>query len=242
MGDTSFELIRVLGSGMTISLANQAEWILYNDIFVDGEYDFAINRALESARSDQPATFLDLGANVGFFGLRVLDQMEPLLTDGADFQIIMVEGSPAVYKRLQKRLTTVPFLAERCISVPGLVGEKSGYGRLLECGFHANNSLFAENMLGEYKCVIVPYVDLEVLCAAWQYISLLKCDIEGAEELFLENYPEFLDKVQYAVFEFHFDLCDVSHCFALLDAAGFSHRRQLSWHSHTKNITYLFWR
>lgn len=36
-----------LRSGLEVTVANEAEWILYGDIFVDREYDLAIARALE---------------------------------------------------------------------------------------------------------------------------------------------------------------------------------------------------
>ena len=40
--------------------------------------------------------------------------------------------------------------------------------------------------------------------------SLLKCDIEGAELLFLENYEDLLGKVRNAVFELHHEQCDTN--------------------------------
>ncbi len=52
-------------------------------------------------------------------------------------------------------------------------------------------------------------------------IDLLKCDIEGAELLFLENYEDLLAKVRNAVFELHHEQCDTAKCRAILKKSGF---------------------
>ena len=62
-------------------------------------------------------------------------------------------------------------------------------------------------------------------CAGWDRVDLLKCDIEGAEELFLRNYPELLRRMHRAVFEFHHAQCDVPHCRDLLAQAGLLQER-----------------
>jgi hypothetical protein len=56
-----------------VKVASKGEWWVYNDIFVDGEYDMPIHTALEDRSPVRPFIVLDLGANVGYFALRVLD-------------------------------------------------------------------------------------------------------------------------------------------------------------------------
>ena len=51
--------------------------------------------------------------------------------------------------------------------------------------------------------------------------SLLKCDIAGAELLFLENYEDLLGKVRNAVFELHHEQCDTNKCRKILLKSGF---------------------
>ena len=63
-----------LNSGVTIRVASQGEWWTYNDIFVNHEYDAAIQTALASRVAERPFAVLDLGANVGYFLLRVVDR------------------------------------------------------------------------------------------------------------------------------------------------------------------------
>jgi hypothetical protein len=54
-------------------------------------------------------------------------------------------------------------------------------------------------------------------------IHLLKCDIEGSEQMFLENYPDILAMTDAVVMELHPELCDVQHCRQLLNDAGLEH-------------------
>ena len=51
---------------------------------------------------------------------------------------------------------------------------------------------------------------------------LLKCDIEGSELQFVENYPGVLAKTRWVVMEMHHDLCDVPRCRQLLRDSGFT--------------------
>src|SRR3989338_3452455 len=85
-----------LRSGMIIELKSAADWAMYNEICVDGEYDIPIKQAIETASPNHPLNFLDLGANVGFFSIRVIDQMFKSEKPDIDFKITLVEGSPTV--------------------------------------------------------------------------------------------------------------------------------------------------
>ena len=52
-------------------------------------------------------------------------------------------------------------------------------------------------------------------------IDLLKCDIEGSEFSFLDNYSDLLPRVKMAVFEFHKYGADIDHYRRLLCSYGF---------------------
>ncbi len=53
-----------LRSGVKLRVSSPSEWELFNEIFVECEYDEAVRRALSSVSS--PVHVVDLGANVGF--------------------------------------------------------------------------------------------------------------------------------------------------------------------------------
>ncbi|MFY9825859.1 MAG: hypothetical protein WAM82_31100, partial [Thermoanaerobaculia bacterium] len=87
-------LRRRLPSGLELTVESPADWTLYNDIFADGEYDAAIRDALGDAPAGRPLTVLDLGANVGYFALRLGDLA--LRHDGVDLRLVAVEASPGL--------------------------------------------------------------------------------------------------------------------------------------------------
>jgi FkbM family methyltransferase len=205
-----------LNSGLIIRILNYNDWIIYNDIFVDGEYDAAINDLLHDTRNwSRPVQVLDLGGNVGFFTLRLAHLF--LRGERTNFRVTMVEGSPATYAELLERLgANKEQLRDRVTTVPGLVGKRTGEGQIGQGVAHGENTILGDASRG----VQVSFVDLEKVVATWQRIDLLKCDIEGAEELFLGNYADLLARTDRAVFEFHHDKCDIARCRRLLADAG----------------------
>ena len=70
------------------------------------------------------------------------------------------------------------------------------------------------------KLLQKPDVNLDDLFPIPIAIDLLKCDIEGAEQIFLNHYPGLMQRVQSAVFELHSNYCDAKKCIELIQAAG----------------------
>ena len=153
-----------------------------------------------------------------------------------DFQVTLVEGSPTIYEQLKSRFINEPTLAGRLTIIHGLVGERWGEARIVESDFHVMNSVVSgSSSVG----INVPYVDLATLYANSE-IDLLKCDIEGSELLFIENYQNLLRRVKRAVFELHHDKCSTNRCFDLLKDIGFLNHQQLRKES-TSSLDF-FWR
>jgi hypothetical protein len=69
--------------------------------------------------------------------------------------------------------------------------------------------------------VNVAFVDVDALIKDKFEIDLLKCDIEGAELMFIENYGDLLRRVRTAVLELHHHQCDTKRCVRLLESLGF---------------------
>ena len=205
-----------LNSGVLIRVLNYNDWMIYNDIFVEGEYDAAIEDLLRDSHDrSRPVQVLDLGGNVGFFTLRLAHLL--LRAERTNFRVTMVEGSPSTYAELLERLgANKQQLGDRVTAIHGLVGNRTGEGQIVQGVAHGENTIFAESARGAR----VSFVDLGKLTATWPRIDLLKCDIEGAEEIFLSNYADLLAKTDRAVFEFHHDKCDVPRCRRLLADAG----------------------
>lgn len=226
-----------LRSGVSIQISNQAEWVIYNDIFVDREYDLPIKQALETALGDRMLHVLDLGANVGYFTLRVVDLIRQSSNPQINFHITLVEGSPRTYEQLTLRLNSQAQLANCITTIHGLVGQLQGSDRIYESDFHVMSSISKEQATGGIDVV---YIDLNEAMEKVQEIDLLKCDIEGSERSFLENYGELLKKVRVAVFEIHHNSCNISWCHTILRQAGFENHKAL--HDDTAFSLHFFWK
>jgi len=219
-------LRRELRSGLVLTVGSPSDWVLYNDIFVEHEYDPAIDLALERAGAggDRALTVLDLGANVGYFTLRAADRLAAA-APGAPRRFVLVEPSPFLVGELKRRVLSQPLLAGSVTLLQGLVGRRrEGLGILFESPLHFENSLIARRGLRRRE---VPYVDLDAALGASRQVDLLKCDIEGAELEFLAAYPDLLRRTAVCVIELHPEKCDTAACLRLLDEAGFDERRIL---------------
>lgn len=223
----------VTASGMQLHIANPSDWLVFNEIFVKGEYDRAIGIAIENA--SEQLNVLDLGANVGFFSFRVLDRLQVLGRDDLKPNIIAIEGSPKYYRQLRARISEAGVSGSvSCVS--GLVGKRSGEAVIHESAFGARSSIVRNELASSTK---VQFIDLDSIVAPGTAIDLLKCDIEGAEGLFIENYPNLLRQTRVAVVEFHHDLCDTERCRSLLSDAGFTTRESRQGTSSTVTTTFV---
>lgn len=214
----SLGLAWTLPSGLLFRLTNYGEWVVYNEIFTNGEYDPAIDQALQTRSLDALFYVLDLGANVGFFTIRVVDRARQQTKGCTAFTILAIEGNARSVQEFNSRVRVENHLHEQVQVVHGLVGERVGSATLYDALMPSQNSLFQQREGG----VTVDYVDLDKLTAEAPAVDLLKCDIEGAELLFLRNYPGLLRKVRIAIFEFHSAFCDVEQCRRLLREYGFT--------------------
>ncbi len=222
-------------SGINIAVMSRGEWFTYNDIWVEGVYDAAIRRACNAIGKIR---VLDLGANVGFFALRC---GHICMTDGKDFLIYAVEGSPTAYEELHSRVSTQTVAFGKKVRLfHGLAGKRDGAAEMLESHNSGLNSvsLLARPRLGRRGTKSIPYVDLDWLMKDENSIELLKCDIEGSEQDFIENYSTLFAKVKVAIFEFHHDQCDVDVMERLLGASGL--RRVSISHDYSSTSVRMF--
>ena len=208
-----------LPSGLTVTVESFAEWVIYNDIFVDREYDVPIRHAIEHAGPNP--VILDLGANVGYFAIRFAHQW---MRDRPEesFRMVGIEGSPHTYETLSSRLDQTPLSGKMDLRL-GLAGKRAGEACISTSGFHVTDSIMGANSRSGTS---VRFLDLTAILPR-DRIALLKCDIEGAEEIFIENYADLLSRTDAAVFELHHEICDVERCMELLHAAGLSHVQRL---------------
>jgi len=231
-----------LTSGVQIEVLSHVDWCLYNDIFVDGEYDKPIETLVSLARGGrQELRILDLGANVGFFLLRVLDRLgaeglRPNLFVGA------VEPDPLNIEEMNRRLgEQEAYRAGRCQLhlVRGLAGKREGAAVFKQThSYHAGKvvELPAESRRGEAQ---LNYVDLDQSFGEQPW-DLVKCDIEGSEDEFVASYPSLLSNARTVVIELHHGDCDPGKITAGLLAAGLDQKSTLA--ARQANSVHLFGR
>jgi FkbM family methyltransferase len=220
------DLRYVFPSGLEARIRNRAEWLAFTDIFVGRIYDGAISAALQTASPERTFDVLDLGANVGYFALRFLDLALQAHRDKLSINLILVEPTRSLCDELRTRL--IPQIPQNVsVSlVDRLVGLRTGSAELYESAFHIGNGLIPDRFA---RKSLVPYVDLDNLTSYMKRIDLLKCDIEGAEQTFLENYPALLDRVEVGAMELHHTLNDSRRCAELLEQRGFRiHRTRVT--------------
>jgi FkbM family methyltransferase len=204
-------------SGIRLRVASYNEWIIYNEVFVDGEYDAAIEAAIGAWPRDRTLRVLDLGANVGFFTLRLFDRLRAAGLTDSSCAATLVEANPDLIPELRARLHDSNGLAASVRIVHGLAGQPTGNATLFRSpDAHGDSSILRPTADG----VSVPYIDLRPLVSDAPVLDLLKCDIEGAELALLERYPELLERTRVAIVEHHHDLAPVDRCRERLRTAG----------------------
>lgn len=218
------ELTWTTASGVGLRVANYNEWIIYNEIFVDGEYDAAIAAAIAGREPGRRIRVLDLGANVGFFTLRLFDRLRTAGLSDADCTATLVEANSTSTAVLRARVHDDNPLVDRTDIVHGAVGEPQG-SAILYPSYESPGDSSTTRPTGSAS-VTVPNVDLMRL-AGNEPIDLLKCDVEGSEQTLIERYPQLLQRARVAVFELHHDRVAVDRCRDGLRAAGLTNETVL---------------
>jgi FkbM family methyltransferase len=219
-----------LSSG-SVSISSDSDWLVANEIFVERDYDEPILQVFSSQRTHAIRIF-DLGANVGFFSLRCID-LYLQANIQAGLELVAIEGARSLFPDLERRLAT--YSTERphinLTVKSGLVGLRAGKAMfhpsiLNSCTASvARNNHISKTRLRASYAEECSYVDLEELIPPDAVVDLIKCDIEGSELDFLENYSSLLRRTRIIAIEFHPYHCDVLACRNLLDGYGFLRQR-----------------
>jgi FkbM family methyltransferase len=200
-----------------VILRSYADWCSYNEIFVNDEYTRPIRESVASGAS--PLRVLDLGANFGYFALKLADvflQERP----SDELVVWMVEASPTVCAELRHRMESSQARMKWTVT-HGLVGKRTGTARLNIAREDNQNFVGQPDGSGAGGTLEVRYVDLAALVGDAPVIDLIKCDIEGSEFDLIESYPDLLARTTRLVVEFHRKFGDVTQATDRLKDLGF---------------------
>lgn len=228
-----------LVSGVRIQVRSHVDWCLYNDIFVEGEYDRPIDNLIEATRRKDSIRILDLGSNVGFFVLRILDRLgakglrkpifvgaiEPDPLNIADMQRRLECQDPAIRKLLDIRI------------VRGLAGKREGSAVFQQTHSYHAGSISHEAEGKSSNGAALNYIDVASTFGPEPW-DMIKCDIEGSELDFVTNYPDLLERAEMFVVEVHHDVCSLSEIRPELERSGLTYRAELT--HRESNSVHLF--
>lgn len=216
-----------LDSGIQLSIQGRSDWDVFCEVFVNREYDTAILDAFSSRVADSPVWILDLGANVGYFSLRVLHLARTINFDGL-LRVRAFEGNPKTFEILVANLA-----GEVGLDVEphlGLIGERrEGKAHIYAAPYSAANSVVSSSgvrsKLSWRGAYALPssYIDVQAVVPRGTLIDLLKCDIEGSEAEFLHSYPDLLRDTKRLIIEFHTLYVNVSRCHEMILSTGLVH-------------------
>lgn len=213
-----FPLVKRTTQGLLYRICSVPALVVANEIFCLDGYK-------KSIESVSPTTFVDLGANVGFFAVSIADIVKSRGIKG-----LCIEANPELCANIEfhVKVNNLDNVHVR----HGAVGPRNSPA---EVDFFVNPSHIASSLSGmfnpllpvggKYKQIRVPVIRLP---EEWdtifpgERINLLKIDIEGAEIEFLQSHSQFLELVDAIVIEWHAWITSLSEVKSLLEQHGFS--------------------
>jgi len=231
------KLSYVLPSGIKLVIKNDSDWVIYNEIFVNNEYD-AVFKKLEKENNE--IIIFDLGANVGYFSLKAADFL--LNSKINNFKIIAIEGDIENYQEFLKRVNQ-KIVFEKIKIIHGLVGKTSGSAILEKDSYHfgykVNHQINNQTHKSKH---LINYVDLNQFVTANNSITIIKCDIEGSENIFIKEYEHLLRKTNLFICEFHYKEDEVSALDVKLKEYGFENFKLLRSDKRYDINVKLYWK
>ncbi len=224
-----------LKSGYTIDISTYSDWCVYNDLFVNGEYDLAIEETLTANLNKSQINIVDLGANVGFFTLRFLDFLYRQSIFHGKAQFWLVEASNDLVQTLNSKFHALESEHLAFNIVKGLVGNKTGGANFY---LHKDSLKSSALIKLKHQNNYIEYLNLESVFNDVAHIDLLKCDVEGSEFDFLNSYEKFLGKISHLAIEFHSEHGSVVEAIHKLEKVGLKNNYCL--HDAGLQQTYYF--
>lgn len=192
-------LIRRTRTGLVYKVGDVPSMVVANEVFGPGAYAKAVKLIA-------PSTFVDLGANVGYFPVLVAD-----VVNSRQIRGLCVEPNPSLRESAIFHITTN--MLENVHFKEAAVGSDTSGA---EIDFFINPSHIASSVFQKFNPLIpvggkVQRIKVPALNVLEEWdrlfpksrIDLLKIDIEGAEVDFLQSHSSFIERVDSVIIEWH---------------------------------------
>jgi FkbM family methyltransferase len=187
------DLVVPLPNDLRCPVTNSAHWYSFSEIFVQREYESALNAM------PLPVRWIDLGCHAGYFSLYVamranraeLDRLEALLID----------ADPRVAVGVNKLISlnsTISFAFRN-----GLVGDGAGM-RDFHLGPVMSSAATTTASANSGETVSTEIISQsEIMQGLPPPYDLIKVDIEGGEFEFMAHYKDLIAATKYLLLEWH---------------------------------------
>ena len=207
-------------SGIEVTVRNKSEVRLYEQIFVKNVYNL---HALKRMLPTQSPMIFDVGANCGFFTIRVLDIWP-------DASVRAFEPQGGVVSEFS-RMVLLNDLSDRVKCIDCAIGKNEG-----EMVFYENRSPQSASLVKEKverKRILKKYlvnvlsVDRYVGDNQISEVDILKVDVEGGELEVLEGARQTLLTVSALFIEVHSPFASANEVESIVGQYGLSRAREL---------------
>lgn len=187
-----------LRSGLEVPVADRHEMATFREIFIQQEYDDFLERL------PLPGGVLDLGCNSGYFATHVLNRA--LVNRGRGnlpAKLVLVDANERAVARAREVLggCGASVAAEYVHGLVDSRGKKAASFYVAEASAESSAARRVKNA----REIQVPCVDLEGLMRAHfpEGVDLIKCDIEGGEEVLAREWADVLRQAKALIVEWH---------------------------------------
>lgn len=196
---------------------NSTDIKVFEEIFLERIY----SPYAKVADGKAPAILIDLGANIGLSVIALARELRPLA-------MVAVEPDGGNFAMLKENLRLAR-LAERCATVQAFAGVERGFAELVDSGNGEWGMRMGASAPG--GIAVLPMEDIVSMAVRMAgqagaersrpAITIVKCDIEGAEAPLFRRLREWEDRVDYVILELHTEFLSARDFHACLGASRY---------------------
>ena len=179
-----------LGNGFWAHILENDAYDSFSEIFIKQEY-------LDLLPNKKISRIVDIGAHYGFFSLWLQSKFPE-----TEICSLLVEPSPRACRSLE-HLVQLKSLDGRFRFINKAIGNPKNKHSNFYDRPHMAGSIFASTLRSEDSIEVEQLCEAELLSEYPPPYDLIKCDIEGAEWDFIQNYDPVIRKTNYLLLEWH---------------------------------------